>query len=209
MALVPDTGVLAGRLVRLEPLAGHHVGDLAAASTEDRRSYRFTTVPMGRQETAEYVRVLAAARAAGEAVPFAQVRTADGRAVGVTRFLNFRERPGGSLPYAVEIGGTWLGASAQGTGINREAKLLLLAHAFDTWGVARVDFKTDARNGRSRSALSSLGAHLEGVLRNWQPSQVAGEEDRLRDSAMYSVVASDWPDVRHAPALSVGGKQAG
>jgi RimJ/RimL family protein N-acetyltransferase len=100
------------------------------------------------------------------------------------------------VPYAVEIGGTWLAASAQGTGINVDAKLLLLTHAFEHWQVGRVDLKTDARNERSRNAIARIGATFEGVLRSWQPSLVAGEEGRLRDTAMFSIVAGEWPAVR-------------
>ena len=91
-----------------------------------------------------------------------------------------------------------MAGSAQGTGINAEAKLLLLTHAFDAWNVGRVDLKTDARNARARAGILSIGATFEGVLRRWQPSQVPGEEAQLRDSAIYSVVDNEWPDVRSA-----------
>ena len=94
------------------------------------------------------------------------------------------------------IGFTWLSASAQGTGINAEAKLLLMRHAFCGLGVERVDFATDARNARSRRALEALGATFEGVLRNWSVSWAPGEEGQLRDSAMYSVIAAEWDLVR-------------
>src|SRR3989442_136733 len=97
---------------------------------------------------------------------------------------------------AIEIGFTWLAASAQGAGINPEAKLLLFRHAFEQWGVVRVDLKTDARNMRSRAAIEALGARFEGVLRNWSQSWAAGEEGQLRDSAMFSVIASEWPECR-------------
>lgn len=186
-----DVGVLAGRLVVLEPLASAHVEALAAAAAEDRSSYGWTTVPDGREDVERYVRDLIAA---DDTIAFAQV--VDGRAAGVTRFLTMRSAPGADLAYAVEIGGTWLAASAQGSGANREAKLLLLTHAFDVWQVGRVDFKTDARNAQSRAAIAALGATYEGTLRSWQPSHVAGEESRLRDSAMYSIVAAEWPAVR-------------
>jgi RimJ/RimL family protein N-acetyltransferase len=89
-----------------------------------------------------------------------------------------------------------LAGPAQRTGINAEAKLLLFTHAFESWGVGRLDIKTDARNERSRQAILGVGARFEGVLRGWQPSQVTGEDDRLRDSAMYSIVAAEWPEVR-------------
>jgi len=129
-------------------------------------------------------------------VPFAQVRLSDGRAVGCTAYWDPRVWPGRSELSAVEIGFTWLAASAQGTGINVEAKFLLFEYAFEQLGVARVDLKTDARNDRSRRAIEGLGARFEGVLRSWSQSWVRGEEGRLRDSAMYSVIASEWPSCR-------------
>jgi len=193
-----EVGALAGRLVRLEPLSDAHVEGLAAAAAEDRSTYGFTVVPHSRESTTEYVQVILALQAEGDTIPFAQIRVADGRPVGATRYLTLRRRHGGGAPFAVEIGGTWLAASAQGTGINAEAKLLLLTHAFDVWNVGRVDLKTDARNARARAGILSIGATFEGVLRRWQPSQVPGEEAQLRDSAMYSVVDNEWPDVRSA-----------
>ncbi|SFO16229.1 hypothetical protein SAMN04487980_11012 [Streptomyces sp. cf124] len=84
-------------------------------------------------------------------------------------------------------------ASTQGTGVNTEAKYLMFRHAFENWNVARVDLKTDARNGRSRAAIEGVGARFEGVLRNWSPSWAPGEDGRLRDSAMFSVTAAEWP----------------
>jgi RimJ/RimL family protein N-acetyltransferase len=190
------TSVLEGTLVRLEPLAQEHAAALAAVAHEDRATYGFTVVPDTTDAMAAYVADLLTAADAGEDVPFAQVRASDGRPVGVTRFLAIRRWPDTGLPYAVEIGGTWLAASAQRTGINVEAKLLLLTHAFERWCVGRVDLKTDARNDRSRTAILALGARFEAVLHGWQPSQVAGEEGRLRDTAMYAIVVSDWPAVR-------------
>jgi N-acetyltransferase len=112
--------------------------------------------------------------------------------VGCTAYWDPRLWPGRSEPCAVEVGFTWLGASAQGTGINVEAKLLLFEHAFEQLGVARVDLKTDARNERSRRAIEGLGARFEGILRSWSPSWAPGEEGRLRDSAMFSIIASEW-----------------
>jgi N-acetyltransferase len=195
---LPDPGPLNGRLVRLMPLRLEHVEGLTASSAEDRSTFGFTTVPDGPEQTGKYVQDLLSARATGDTVPFAQVRVDDGRPAGVTRYLTFRFREGDRLPYALEIGGTWLAPSAQGTGINVEAKLLLLGQAFDGWGVGRVDLKTDARNARSRAAIAALGARFEGVLRGWQPSLVSGEEGRLRDSAMYSIVDSEWAEVRRS-----------
>lgn len=188
--------VLEGRFVRLEALDHSHVPGLVAAADEDRTAYGYTSVPDGLAAMSRYVAKLCSARIAGEAVPFTQVRRSDGHPMGMTRFLSFRYDEVREFPHAVEIGGTWLAASAQRTGINTEAKLLMLSHAFDVWGVGRVDLKTDERNARSRAAIEGIGASFEGVLRNWQPSHVPGEEDMLRDSAMYSVIRADWPDVR-------------
>lgn len=187
---------LQGRLVRLVPLRLDHAEALCEAASGPRDSFGFTAVPDGLEATRAYVRHLVDQAAAGAMVPFAQVRVADDRPVGATRFFTMRHRDGAPRPYALEIGGTWLAASAQRTGINVEAKLLLFEHAFVEWGVGRVEIRTDARNERSRDAIARLGATFEGVLRSWQPSHVAGEEDRLRDSAMYSVIASEWPEVR-------------
>lgn len=72
----------------------------------------------------------------------------------------------------------------------------MLTHAFETWNVQRVDFKTDARNARSRAAIERLGARFDGVVRNWQPSLVPGEEGQARDRAMYSIIPSEWPAIR-------------
>ncbi|MGZ4734507.1 MAG: GNAT family N-acetyltransferase [Acidimicrobiia bacterium] len=183
-------------VVRLEPLSLDHVEDLTAASGEARDTYGFTTVPHGGESVRRNVEALLALAEAGEWVPFAQVRVADDRAVGGTNYLTLRWRPEAELPYAVEVGGTWLAQSAQRSGINVEAKLLLFTHAFEQWGVGRVDLKTDARNARSRAAIEATGAKFEAVLRSWQPSHVRGELDQLRDSAIYSIVAAEWPDVR-------------
>src|ERR1700752_2878343 len=163
---------LDGSRVRLEPLASRHAADLAVAAEEDRGSYGFTLVP-GASEVGGYLSAQFA-RAAQGLTPFAQIRRADGRAVGCTAYWDPRYWPGRDDLRAIEIGFTWLGASAQGAGLNAEAKLLLMDHAFGRLGVARVDMKTDARNQRCRRALEALGATFEGVLRNWSVSWAPG-----------------------------------
>jgi RimJ/RimL family protein N-acetyltransferase len=195
-----DPPTLSGAIVRLEPLTVDHIDDLVAASGEARDTYGFTTVPEGRESVRRYVDWLLEQSANGEYVPFTQVRVRDGVAVGMTNYLTIRWAPDAQYPYAVEVGGTWLAHSAQRSGTNREAKLLLFTHAFEQWGVGRVDLKTDARNARSRAAIEGVGARFEAVLRSWQPSHVKGEEGQLRDSAIHSIVAADWPDVRDALA---------
>ena len=143
----------------------------------------------------------------GTLVPFAQIRLADGRAVGCTAYWDPRFWPGRPELCAVEIGWTWLAASAQRTGLNVEAKLLLMEYAFETLDVVKVDFKTDARNERSRRAIARLGANFEGVLRHWSPSHVPGEEGLLRDSAMFSVIAAEWP-ARRRPCATASARLA-
>jgi RimJ/RimL family protein N-acetyltransferase len=187
--------VLEGALVRLEPLARRHAPDLAAAAEEDRSSYAFTWVPAA-AEVAGYLDAQLARAAEGRLAPYAQVSRSSGRAVGATAYWDPRLWPDGDRLYAVEVGFTWLAPSAQGTGLNTEAKLLLFGHAFEQWGVARVDLKTDARNRRSRAAIEAVGARFEGVLRSWSRSWAPGEDGQLRDSAMYSVIAAEWPDCR-------------
>jgi RimJ/RimL family protein N-acetyltransferase len=189
-----DVPALEGSLVRLEPLSTDHAGDLAVAAEEDRASYAFTLVPRA-GEVDSYLAAQVARTAQG-LIPFAQIRRLDGRAVGCTAYWDPRYWPGRGDLRAIEIGFTWLAASAQATGINTEAKLLLMAYAFGRLHVARVDLKTDARNERSRRALEALGATFEGVLRNWSMSWAPGEEGLLRDSAMYSVIASEWSAIQ-------------
>jgi len=165
------------------------------AAEEDRKSYGFTWVPVA-DEVEGYVSARLARAAAGTAVPYVQVERASGRVVGATGYWDPRLWPTGDSLCAVEVGGTWLAAASQGTGMNAEAKYLLFKHAFETWGVARLDLKTDARNSRSRAAIEGVGARFEGVLRNWSRSWVAGEDGRLRDSAVFSITAEEWPDRR-------------
>jgi RimJ/RimL family protein N-acetyltransferase len=187
-----DVPTLQGRLVRLEPLSRSHAADLAIAAEEDRSSYGFTWVPRSNEIGAYLDSHLRRAESL-QFAPFAQIRLTDEHAVGCTAYWDFRSWPGGTDWCAVEIGFTWLSASAQGTGVNLESKLLLIRHAFETLGVARVDIKTDARNERSRRAIEGIGATFEGVLRKWSQSWAPNEQGQLRDSAMYSIIDSEWP----------------
>lgn len=188
-----DAPALEGPLVRLEPLTHRHADDLAAAAEEDRGSYDFTWVPRA-AEVPGYIDAQSQRAASGKMAPYAQVLTATGRAVGATAYWDPRLLPDTGRLFAVEVGFTWLAASAQGAGVNAAAKLLLFRHAFENWGVDRIDMKTDARNGRCRAALAGVGARFEGVLRNWSKSWAPGEDGKLRDSAMFAVIAQDWPD---------------
>ena len=202
-----EAPVLEGQRVRLEPLDHRHTAGLAMAASQSHESYAYTAVPVTAYEVADYVDQLRGLAAAGRLVPYAQIDKASGRAVGATGFWDPRCLEDGR-PYAVEVGFTWLAASAQGTGINTEAKYLLFRHAFEVWGVARVDLKTDARNLRSRAAIASVGAQFEGVLRNVSRSWAPGEEGMLRDSAIYSIIDTEWPACRRVLESKLDARQA-
>lgn len=195
-----DIGPLAGDLVTLEPLALAHSADLAAAAIEGRDRFVLTDVPADEEDARRYIATALDQQSRDAAVSFAIRDNAAGRIVGSTRFCYFeywhwkpqyRLRPV-DQPDAVQIGGTWLARDAQRTGLNREAKLLMLAVAFERWQLARVRLRTDARNQRSRAALAGIGAEFEGVLR----ADSAGYDGTVRDSAAFSIVATDWPAVR-------------
>ncbi|MCU1375283.1 MAG: putative acetyltransferase, partial [Actinomycetia bacterium] len=185
--------VLEGAIVRLEPLTLAHVDGLAAAASEDRSTYALTAVPDGPAATAAYVAQALAEQAADAVLPFATCSAATGAVVGSTRFLDLAWWDG-PHPSVAEIGSTWLAASVQRTAVNTESKLLLLAHAFETWGSLRVSLKTDARNARSRAAIERIGGRFEGVRRVHMPAADGG----IRDSAYYSITAAEWPDVKAA-----------
>jgi N-acetyltransferase len=189
---------LQGAHVRLVPLSRAHVPGLVAAASVSRETYRFTWVPEGDEEMRKYVEAALGSRDAGAAVPFTTLRRTDGRIVGSTRFgnLEYWVWPDGTgktppqPPDAAEIGWTWLSADAQRTAINSEAKLLMLAYAFESWRVQRVNLRTDARNVRSRMAIERLGAKLDGILRSHMP---AFDGAGARDTATYSLLAAEWP----------------
>lgn len=192
--------VLAGTHVRLEPLeARHHEGLLAAADC-DRSTFVYAAVPRPEADDVDvYLAEADAQHAAGVGLAFATIDTVTGIVVGSTRFMNAEywttpdRRPRiGVPPDAVEIGGTWLTPAAQRTGINTEAKLLTLSHAFDTIGVERVTIKTDERNARSRANIERIGGVFEGVLR----SHMRATDGAVRNTAMYSILAAEWPTVR-------------
>ncbi|MET0326569.1 MAG: GNAT family protein [Ilumatobacteraceae bacterium] len=201
--------VLSGEHVELVPLAAEHVDELVVAASSDRSSYGFTEVPATRQQFVEYVGRMLALRDADAAVPFVQRRIADGRLVGCTRFLELRWWRGRVEPDEVEIGGTWLAADAQRSPVNTEAKLLLLTHAFEVWGVVRVALATDARNERSRAAIERIGASFEGVLRHHRPAMVEGEHGRPRDTALFAMTDDDWPAVRERLAQRLRSRTVG
>jgi RimJ/RimL family protein N-acetyltransferase len=179
--------VLTGRRVRLEPLAEHHLDDLAAVGL-DPVVWTWTIArPRSRDDLGAWLATALANAAAGTELPFATIDLASGRAIGSSRFLSI-------VPEhrRLEIGWTWIGRAFQRTGANREAKLLQLSHAFEDLGANRVEFKTDSRNEPSRAALLGIGATFEGVFRN----HIVMPDGPLRHSAYFSVVVEDWPAVK-------------
>jgi N-acetyltransferase len=188
---------LTGTHVQLEQLREHFAEELTAAGNQDRSTYQWTPVPPTVEGMQKYITGLLNDQQAGTAVPFVQRRSSDGALVGCTRYLRLEWWGGNDLPDEVEIGGTWLAASAQRTPINTEAKYLLLGNAFESWNVHRVSVCTDARNTQSRTAILRIGATFEGILRSHRGSYASGEENTVaRDSAMYSVIRAEWPAVK-------------
>jgi RimJ/RimL family protein N-acetyltransferase len=197
--------VLAGEVVTLRPMTIDDVDALVAAASEDRSTYGFTPVPDGKAAMCSYVESVLLDERAGWALPFVTTLTEDGRVVGSTRFLDLDDwaparRVGGppqgavGPPRTAEVGATWLAASVQRTAVNTEAKLLMLRHAFDTWNAERITLKTDARNARSRAAIERIGAQFEGIRR----AHVRATDGGIRDTAYYSILRVEWPDVRNA-----------
>jgi RimJ/RimL family protein N-acetyltransferase len=190
---------MTGKHIRLEALERSHLDGLVEAAAVDPSLYRWTPLPQGRDGMSAYVDTAIAWREAGTAEPFAIVRLSDGAVVGSTRFWNLERwawqegypRHGRNTPDVCEIGHTWLTASAIRTPVNTEAKLLMLTHAFETWKVLRVCLHTDSRNSRSRAAIERLGAKFEGILR----AHRLAADFEIRDSARYSIVAAEWPEI--------------
>lgn len=187
---------LTGRHVQLEPLRADHAAALTAAADRNRSSYGYTAVPADVGGMSAYIATLLDEAARDLVVPFAQRRLADGALVGCTRLMSLVWAAGRALPLEAEIGGTWLAADAQRSAVNTEAKLLLLAHAFDVWGVQRLAICTDERNARSRTAIERLGATFEGVLRNHRTNAGHLTEPGPRNTAVYSIIPPEWPAIR-------------
>ena len=178
IADIRPSGRLVGRLVRVEPLEERHREGLREAAAEDPGIFRYMTWP------GDFDRWFEEALAAPAEVPFAVVGPS-GEA-GSTRYLAYAPEH-----RRVEIGWTWLHPSSHRSCANVEAKMLLLEHAFERCGVQRVEFKTDARNERTRGSLLKLGAQYEGIARRHMMLPTGP-----RDSAWYAVTEDDWPEVK-------------
>lgn len=178
---------LEGYGVRLEPLGtDHHDGISSAAADGKLWELWYTSVPVPEQ-VATYINDAIRGRDEGHMLPWAVRDLESGTIVGSTRYHDV-------LPQVdrVEIGWTWYGASLQRSHINTSCKLLLLAHAFDTVGCKVVGLRTDNFNFTSQRAIERLGAHKDGVIRHNQLRR----DGSVRNSVMYSILASEWEDVR-------------
>lgn len=186
---------LTGRSVSLLPLALEHVPALWAVAQTIPEAARITLVPASEEATLSYVQQALELAERAAALPYVIQCLERDAVVGTTRFADLTrwglEGREGKLD-VVEIGWTFLAREAQRTAINSEVKYVMLEHAFETLGVLRVTIKTDSQNGKSRAAIERLGARFEGILRNHMPSATGG----VRDTAMYSVIAQEWPALR-------------
>jgi N-acetyltransferase len=196
-----DQPTLAGKYIRLEPLQLRHIDALVAASAVDPSLYQWSPVPQTSAEATKYVETALAWRDAETAVPFATVRLEDNVVIGSTRFFEIarwawpQAQPlhGRGTPDVCEIGYTWLTRSAIRTPANTEAKLLMLTHAFEVWDVRGVCLHTDVRNQRSRAAIERIGGKFDGILR----AHRMAADFTPRDSVRYSIIAAEWPPVKH------------
>lgn len=186
--LTPQPITLTGQFVQLEPLGLDHVADLAVAGAYP-DIWRYMPYPVVRNEADMRAQIedLLSRQARGTDLPFAVRNLADGRAIGMSRYLDIQ-----IANQMLEIGGTWYTPALQRTAVNTECKWLLMTHAFETLGCLRVQIKTDLRNERSQRAIERLGAVREGVLRD----HMRMPDGYQRSSVYYSVLAEEWPSVR-------------
>lgn len=190
--------VLRGRLVTLRPVRPEDRDALVAAAADGDLTRLFFANVSGLADPDAFMASVLRERDFGRAMPFV-VEMPDGRVVGLTRLMRMNE-----AHRRVEIGGTFYARSVQRTGVNTEAKRLLLAHAFDVLGCQVVQIRTDWLNRRSQAAIERLGAKRDGVLRSHQ-----NVDGRVRDLVVYSIIACEWPGVRaNLDHLLARGRQA-
>ncbi|MFZ0956662.1 MAG: GNAT family protein [Candidatus Sulfotelmatobacter sp.] len=180
---------LSGTVVRLEPIRREHAGLFWEVAKNDLDDI-FRWIPYRMQTREDFEQLVAKAfqeQERGESVVFTTVESGSGRVIGSTRFMNIDRNN-----RRVEIGSTWIAPAWQRTAVNTEAKYLMLRHAFEVWGCFRVELKTDALNEKSRNAILRLGAKEEGTLRR----HVVTWTGRMRDSVYFSILDSEWPQVK-------------
>jgi RimJ/RimL family protein N-acetyltransferase len=181
------TPTLMGQYVELAPLSLEYTEQLAAAAAEgDLPCIWYTGVPKPTEMGGEIQRRMLMQKS-GSLIPFGVLKRDTREAIGMTSFLNID-----GVSRRVEIGSTWYARKVQRTAINTEAKLLLMAHAFENFACIAVEFRVHFLNQPSRRAIERLGAKLDGILRNHQ----IASNGTLRDTCVYSVVESEWPAVK-------------
>lgn len=187
--IVPTT--LSGQHVALVPLTPAHHDDLVEA-VQDGQLWQlwYTAIPQPEGMATEITRRLDL-QACGSMCPFAVIDTASGKAVGMTTYMNID-----AVNRRLEIGSTWYRKSVQRGPLNTEAKSLLLTHAFEQLACIAVEFRTHFFNHQSRRAIERLGAKLDGVLRCHQVNPHTMAAGTLRDTCVYSIVATEWPSVK-------------
>jgi len=179
--------LLQGSRATLAPLAQSHAHDLVEAVCDGelwRLWYTFIPAP---DQMADFIDQRLSERANGTCLPFAVLDNATGKAVGMTNYLHIEPEH-----RRLEIGGTWYRKSVQRSELNTQCKLMLLGHAFDTLGSIAVEFRTHFFNHQSRRGIERLGAKLDGILRSHQ----IANNGTLRDTCVYSIIASEWPTVK-------------
>ncbi len=187
MTIWPEAFTDKGQFVTVAPLSMDHHDDLveAAADGELHRLW-YTTVPAPDDVKAEIERRLSL-RESGSMLPFSIIDNSSGRAVGMTTYMNID-----AANRRIEIGSTWYRKSVQRTPLNTECKLLLLRHAFEKLDCICVEFRTHYINAQSRAAIERLGAKFDGILR----AHMIMANGTIRDTAVYSIIASEWPTVK-------------
>jgi RimJ/RimL family protein N-acetyltransferase len=184
---VPHPTVLEGRLIRLVPLAQQHFEPLLRISSATPHEYSLTSTPVTAEQAEGYFSTAIEERDAGRAYPFTVMLAPSGEIIGSTRLADIRWQHRNA-----ELGYTWFRPDLHRTGVNVESKLLMLSLAFEKLELIRVQIHTDTRNVRSQRAIEALGAAREGTLRR----HMITKDGFVRDTAVYSVVDLEWPDVR-------------
>src|ERR1039458_8767664 len=180
---------LEGSNIRLEPVRREHA-DLFWEVAKNDLDDVFRWIPYSMKTPGDFQHLIDKAfeeQERGESVVFATVEQSSGRVIGSTRFMNIDR-----INRRVEIGSTWIAPAWQRTGVNTEAKFLMLRHAFEEWKCMRVELKTDALNQKSRNAILRLGAKEEGTLRK----HLITWTGRVRDTVYFSILDTEWPEVK-------------
>ncbi len=179
--------VLNGQLISLEPLQSGHLDELCAVGLDKSLWLWTVNVIETPEDMRRYVETALDEKQRGVSMPFVMIEKFSNKIVGSTRFGNIDVKN-----WRAEIGWTWINPKWQRSFVNTEAKLLMLAHAFETWQCIRVEFKTDALNEKSRNAILRLGAKEEGILRQ----HMITETGRFRDTIYFSIINVEWQDIK-------------